>query len=381
MSQKLLFVVNLDKFFLSHRLPVALRALEQGYEVHVATSLTGSKGKLRSLGFTVHPLRLNRKSIGFWSNWITFLELIRLYRQLRPDIVHLVTIKPVLLGGLAARLTKIPHLVVAISGLGYVFSALGFFATLRRWLVLFFYGLVLRHERLTVIFQNEDDHKTLCKFINLPDYKTTFIRGSGVDLNKFLSSDLPLGEPVVVLAARLLVDKGVREFVAAAKILKKSGLSARFVLIGEPDIGNPSTISKKELNEWVSQRVVEWWGHKTNIDTIFSYSYLVVLPSYREGFPKVLMEAASCGRAVVTTDVPGCRDAIEHNVSGLLVKPQSPQDLADAIKRLLDDPILCQNMGKAGRKMAVNFFDENIIAEQHMQIYNHLLTKNAEDFN
>lgn len=372
MSRKLLFVVNTDSFFISHRLPIALEALQRGFEVHLASDVTDCMSKIQALGMVVHPLSLDRRSADLFSNGYTFFQILRLFMRLRPDVVHLVTIKPVLFGGLAARLASVPSVVAAISGLGFVFISQGFKATMRRWFVGWLYRLVFGHPGIKVIFQNEDDRSNLVKLSHLPKEKTKLIRGSGVDLAYFSPSPLHNGAPVVVLTARLLVDKGVREFVQAAKILNRDGYVARFVLVGEPDPGNPATISDCELMQWVSEGVVEWWGYRNDMPKVFASSYMVVLPSYREGLPKTLIEAAACGRAVITTDVPGCRDAIEPDVTGMLVPVYDSQALADAIKWFLDNPSLCEEMGRAGRRLAESSFDVRQVVTQHMCIYDEL---------
>ena len=368
-----MFVVNTDSFFMSHRLPIALAAVEQGYEVHVATSLTDCDAKMRALGLIVHPLSLCRRSMNIFSNGRVFFQILRIFISVKPDIVHLVTIKPVLMGGIAARLASVSSVVVAISGMGFVFISQGFKARIRRLIVGQLYRLIFDRQGLIVIFQNEDDQASLIKLGQLSKEKTRLIRGSGVDLARYPLAPLPQGPPIVMLAARLLVDKGVREFVQAARILKNNGSAARFVLVGEPDPGNPATVSDNELQHWVSEGVIQWWGLRNDIPQVFAASTLVVLPSYREGLPKVLVEAAACGRAVITTDVPGCRDAIEPNLTGLLVPVRDSQSLADAIKQLLDNPLLCEHMGQAGRKLAERSFDVREIVEQHIHIYDELL--------
>lgn len=373
MKQKLLFVVNVDFFFISHRLPIALAAIQKDYEVHIATSLTDGLNKLQSQGLIVHPLNLDRRSTGIISNVLTFFQILRIFIKLKPNIVHLISIKPVLLGGIAARLAAVPSVVAAISGLGFIYISHGFKATVRRKLIGLFYRLALSHKNLKAIFQNEDDRETLFKISNLHKENTSLIRGSGVDLTRYLPSTLPEGPPVVVLAARLYVEKGVREFIEAARSLKNAGLDANFVIAGSPDLNNPVAISEDELNQWVSEGIIEWWGHRNDIPQVFAASTIVVLPSYREGFSKVLTEAASCGRAVITTDVPGCRDAIKPDVTGLLVPVRDVEALAKAINTLLVDRSLCEEMGRAGRELAEKAFDVKQVVKQHLLIYNELL--------
>lgn len=376
MKNILLFVVNVDWFFLSHRLPIALEAQRQGYEVHIATGLTNKLEELNRNGLIVHPLALDRSSAGIGNAWRTMVELWRVFRAVRPDVVHLVTIKPVLLGGLTARLAGVPAVVAAISGLGFVFVAQGGKAKGRRLLVGLLYRLALGHTNLKVIFQNSDDRASLVRVMHLPTNKVAMIRGSGVDLAQYTHSPIPVGMPVVVLAARLLADKGVREFVQAARLLRLRGVSAKFCLVGTVDPANPTSLTDAELARWVSEGVVEVWGQRSDMPQVLAAAQIVVLPSYYgEGLPKVLIEAAACGRAVITTDHPGCRDAIDPDVTGVLVPVRNVAALADAIVGLINDPVRCQAMGNAGRALAERAFDVRQVVAAHFRIYQELIDK------
>lgn len=375
MNRRLLFVVNVDWFFLSHRLPIALEAQRRGYQVHIATGLTDKLDELQRYGLVVHPLALDRSSTGLGNAWRTVVQLWQVFRAVRPDVVHLVTIKPVLLGGLVARLAGVPAVVTAVSGLGFVFMAHGARAVVRRWLVGGLYRVALGHHNLKVVFQNPDDRASLATLAQLPDSKVDMIRGSGVDLAQYGHMPLPPGVPVVLMAARLLADKGVREFVQAARLLKQQGVSARFCLVGSVDPANPASLADAELTQWAKEGVVELWGHRSDMPEVLRLAHLVVLPSYREGLPKVLLEAAACGRAVVTTDVPGCRDAIDPGVTGVLVPVRHAAALADALKGLISDPVRCQVMGNAGRALAESAFDVRQVVAAHLRIYQELIEK------
>jgi glycosyltransferase involved in cell wall biosynthesis len=376
MSRTLMFVVNVDWFFLSHRLPIALEAQRQGYQVHIATCLTDKLDELQRHGLVVHPLALDRSSAGLGNAWRTMAQLMKVFRAVRPDVVHLVTIKPVLLGGLVARLAGVPAVVAAVSGLGFVFIANGAKAVVRRWLVGGLYRVALGHRNLMVIFQNPDDRASLAKLAHLPGSKAVMIRGSGVDLAQYDHTPLRSGVPVVLLAARLLADKGVREFVQAARLLKQRGASARFCLVGTVDRANPTSLTDAELAQWASEGVVELWGHRSDMPLVLAAAQVVVLPSYYgEGLPKVLIEAAACGRAVVTTDHPGCRDAIDPSVTGVLVPVRNASALAEAINELLNDPERCRAMGNAGRALAERAFDIRQVVAAHLRIYQELIQK------
>lgn len=373
MSKKLMFVVNVDWFFMSHRLPIALEAMRQGYEVHIATGLTDQKELMDAHGLIVHSLMIDRSSANPFNMLRTLFQIFALFRNVKPDLVHLVTIKPVLLGGIASRLAGVPAVVAAISGLGYVFLDRGGLSKVRRKVVSVLYCLALGHPNIKVIFQNPNDRDAIQSATALSASQVILIRGSGVDLELINVKPLPNRTPVVMLASRLIADKGVREFIIAAKLLRQSGQNARFCLVGSIDPSNPSSLTEEELEASRAEGVIECWGHRVDMAKVLSEAHIVVLPSYREGLPKVLLEAAAAGRAVVTTDVPGCRDAIEPNVTGILVPARDAESLKCAIQELLDNPKKCTAMGRSGRTLAEREFDVRMVVQKHLQIYCELL--------
>ena len=369
-SRRLLFVVNAPEFFLSHRLPIAVAAQKAGYEVHVASAPGDSVQGIRARGFIHHSVGFARSGQNPWVELRTLVSLVRLFRRARPDVVHLVTIKPVLYGDIAARLARVPGVVAAVSGLGTVFLADSGLARARRWLIAKLYSAALKQKRLAVIFQNPDDRDTLISFGALQLGDVRMIRGSGVSLDEY--SCLPEPEaarPVVVMAARLLRDKGVFEFVEAARLLRSRGVDVEMKLIGSADAGNLTSVTEAELDKWRKEGVVELMGFRPDIAAQYAAANIVCLPSYREGLPKSLVEAAACGRAVVTTDVPGCRDAITPNETGLLVPVKDSVALADAIQKLVEDSELRTRMAKAGRELAEEAFSIEKIVAQHLNIY------------
>lgn len=371
--KKLLFLVNVDWFFISHRLPIAITALKHGYEVHIATSITNKQAELESYGLVVHPLSISRGKTSISNEISTLWKIIQTIKQIKPDLLHLVTIKPVLYGGLAARFCQTKGIVAAISGLGYVFTTTGKTSTIRRWLISFIYRLALKHSRLKVIFQNHDDQKILSKAAKLAHTQSVIIPGSGVDLSIFAVHPEPLDPLVVVMAARLLSDKGVREFVEAATQIHELHPNIIFQLVGAIDLDNPASITQQQIEDWQKNTPIQLLGQRSDIPELFSKAHIVVLPSYREGFPKVLIEAAACGRAVITTDVPGCRDAIISGQTGLLVPVRNTKALAEAIKRLIENKTLRQQMGKAGRKLAEERYTIEQVVARHLAIYQELL--------
>lgn len=369
-TRTLLMVQNQDSFVISHRFEILLEAKRRGYEVHVAAKDTGLAQVFENNGLRFHPLKISRKSLNPLSNFKTFLHLLFLFWKVKPDLLHLVTVKVVIFGGIASRLAGINRVVTSISGLGYTSTdAVSIKRKCLRYFVFKLYKLALNHKNLIVIFQNEDDLSEISETINLSPEKIVLIRSSGIDLKKFNGSNLSTERPIVMMAARLLKDKGVYEFVEAAKNLKKQNINARFVLVGSPDFDNPTSVSIAEIEQWVKSEFIEYWGYSEKMEATISKALIVVLPSYREGFPKVLLEAAACERAVITTDVPGCRDAMLDGLTGKLVPVKNVEALSTAIKQMVDAPETTIKMGKAGRKFAKANFNIDEIVERHFEIY------------
>jgi glycosyltransferase involved in cell wall biosynthesis len=372
--KRLIIVLNSAASLLSHRLPLAIAAQKEGYEVHIATSPGDGVKQIVAAGLIHHAIPLSRSGMNLLAEAQSLFALFRLFVTVKPDLVHLVTIKPVLYGGIAARLAGVSGVVAAISGLGFVFMNTGPKVAFVRILAVQIYRLAFGKRNLKVIFQNPDDCGAIMRATHLKPSKVVMIRGSGVDLSEFVSTPLPSGVPVVVMVSRLLRDKGASEFVEAAYILRERGSQARFWLVGNPDPGNPTSVEESELESWRSAGVVELLGHRDDIAKVIAKSNIVVLPSYREGLPKVLLEAAACGRPVVTSNVPGCRDAIEEGVTGLLVPPRDARALVKAIESLLNDAKRCQDMGTAARHLAEREFSIEKVVASHLCIYRELLT-------
>lgn len=369
MSSVLLFVVNDASFFLSHRISLALAARRSGYTVRVATMPGPAVEKIRELGFEHFALPMSRSGRNPLNEVVTLFALFKLLWQLKPDVVHLVTIKPVIYGGIAARFAPVKGVVCAVSGLGFVFMTKGLKACLLRSVVKGLYRLAMRRKNVKVIFQNPDDRDVLLGVKAITSEQVEMIRGSGVDLSLYEVKPEPHGLPVVCFAARLLRDKGIYEFIEAVRVLRRKNVNARFVIAGDIDPGNPTSVSVSDLEQLRNEGVIELLGYQRDIAALFSSVNLVVLPSYREGLPKVLIEAAAAGRAVVTTDVPGCRDAIDPGVTGVLVPVRSVEALADAIELLINNEQSRQAMGKAGRQLAEREFGIEKVVARHLEIY------------
>jgi glycosyltransferase involved in cell wall biosynthesis len=370
---RLLFLVTEDWYFWSHRLDLARAARDAGMDVLVATRVDAHGERIRAEGFTLIPIRLLRSNRRPLRELAAIVELVLIYRRARPHIVHHVAMKPVLYGSFAAWFTSVPAVVNAFAGLGYTFIAADRRAKWRRLLITRALRWALRASSSRVIFQNDDDRDLFVReSIAVPDH-TVVIRGSGVDVKRYTPRAEADGEPVVVLPARMLWDKGVGEFVEAARLLRQRGLRVRCVLAGMVDTHNPAMVSEAHLRAWQDEGVVEWVGHQEDMPVVFARAHVVVLPSYREGLPRVLLEAAACARSIVATDVPGCREIVRHGDNGLLVPPRDPLALAQAIATLVEDPALRVRMGARGRQLAVNEFSSERITGEVLALYQTLL--------
>lgn len=374
---KLLYLVSEDWYFCSHRLPLAIAARDAGYDVTVATRVSQEGERIRDAGLQLSPLSLSRKSTNPVSELAAFIEIVKLYRAVRPTIVHHVAMKPVLYGSLAARIVGVPIVVNAIAGLGYVFSSNDLRARAMRPFVRLAYRNMVTSRRSCVIVQNPEDQMLLEDLRMAPPEQLKLIRGSGVDVDAFSPVPEPAGIPIVALPARMLRDKGVHEFVGAARLARVRNISARFVLIGEPDPDNPSSIAVEQLESWRRDGVVEWWGWRHDMAQVLKQCNVVCLPSYREGLPKVLLEAAASGRAIITCDVPGCREVVRHGDNGLLVPARNVSRLAEAIERLVSDRELREKMGQSGRTRAEQEFSIASVIRETLDLYQKRLAEIA----
>jgi glycosyltransferase involved in cell wall biosynthesis len=367
---RVLIVVNVEWFFLSHRLPIALGLKRAGCEVEVAASVEQDRGAdIEAHGFPFTRLTLSRGSTNPLRELVIIWNLYRLYRQKRPDVVHHVAVKPVLYGSLAARLARLPAVVNAVPGLGYLFTGAG----VKRKLATLAYRVCCLSSRNHFIFQNPEDRDGFIAAGIATADQTVLIRGSGVDIEKFRPSPEPDGVPLALMPSRMLWDKGIAELIEAARLLRARGRACRIVLAGAPDLQNPRTVRPEELRGWEREGLVEWWDHQHDMASVFQHSTFVVLPSYREGVPKALLEACASGRAIVTTDVPGCREVVRHGENGLLVPARDGRALADAMEELASNPARRHQMGQAGRAMALAHFSETAVVDATLSLYRDIL--------
>lgn len=366
---KILFFITEDWFFCSHFIERAVAARDAGNEVVVLTHVGESANAIREAGVRVIPLEIQRRSFNLLREALVIYAVWKAYRKERPDLVHQVALKPILYGTLAARFSGIKAIVNAPVGMGFVFSSGTFLARALRPIVQLALRSLLNPPGSKVVFENSDDVEWAVSSNLVRRDSAILIRGAGVDLEKFCPRAKATDLPLVVLSARMLWDKGIREFVEAAAIIKNREIPARFILVGGVDTENPTSIPEAQLEQWAKEGVVEWWGHQKDMADVLDQADIACLPSYREGLPKSLIEAAACGLPIVTTNVPGCREVVEDGIQGLLVPVRDADALADALARLVSDPALRARMGASARARAEAEFGKDAIIDQTLKLY------------
>lgn len=373
-NKKILFLINDLSFFISHRLLIAETVFHKGYDVIIGYGETGGADPflLQQKGFKVKSLFMQRGGLNLFNEFKTLLSIWKFFKKEKPDIVHLVSIKPYLYGGVISQVLKIPSVVSAVSGLGTLFTSKNFKSVFLQLLLYPIYKLAFNHHNQIVIVQNLDDLKVLVNLGYLKSSKAKLIKGSGVNLKNFTKLKEKGKVPIICFAGRLIREKGVYEFISAAQLLRKKNINARFVLAGSLDDKNPSSLNQSDLERIQNEGFVELLGYQKDIPALYEKSHIICLPSYREGFPKALSEAAAAGRAVVTTDVPGCRDSIIPNKTGLVVPIKQSKKLANALQWLIEHPRERVAMGKAGRELAEREFSIDKIVQEHLEIYQEL---------
>lgn len=367
------FLVNEDAYFLLHRLHLARAVREQGHKVIVMARETVHRAAIEAEGFQFHPVRLRRGNLNPLWELVTFWDILRGYRQHRPRLVHQFTFKLIVLGTLAARWNGVKAIVNAVPGLGYAFTGGGWRRGVLRAIAKAGYRTACRGPNTRILFENEDDRRYFVRKRLARETATEVLPGAGIDTEKFAPTADPGGIPVVLCASRMLWDKGVGDLIDAGRLLRSRGVAFRLLLAGEPDPHNPATIQAETLRYWDAKGEAEWLGFQRDMPGLIADSHIVCLPSYREGLPVSLLEAASCGRPIVTTDMPGCREVVRHGKNGLLVQPHDTGALADALARLIGDAKLREEMGRAGREMVLAEFAVTHVIRRTLALYEKLL--------
>ena len=374
---KIIFFANTEWYLFNFRLSLAKALQAQGHEV-LLISPPGEYGdRLQSLGFQWEALPMDRRSLDPLRELRLLAYLCQLYRRVDPALAHHFTIKCVVYGSIAALIARVPARVNTVAGMGYVFTNQAFKARLLRPVVRGLMRLVLNGRGARLILQNNDDVAAFAQAKLARSELVRLVKGSGVDLSRFQPSTkqaLANHEPTrVLLAARLLWDKGIAEYVEAARQLRARNIPIRFLLAGAPDAGNPAAIAQATLDSWRAEGLIELLGQVSDMAALYASVDMVVLPSYREGLPKSLIEAAACALPLITTDAPGCRDVVTHEADGLIVPIKDATALANAIERLHLNKDLAHRLGQAARRRAINEFDENIVIQKTLAVYEELL--------
>ncbi len=370
----LLFLVTEDWYFWSHRIDLARAALAAGFEVTLAARFAAHQQRIEACGIRCIPLPFVRSMQNPFADLKLAFLITRMVKRLSPTLVHTVALKPILLSAGAILGCPKVRFCHAVTGLGYLFISRKFSVRCIRALVTPLFKWLFARRNCWLIAQNADDLSLLTSrgIANLQ--RAVLIRGAGVDVQRFAVRPLPMdAAPVVLLPARMLRDKGIGEFVAAARLLRARGVTARCVLVGGLDPSNAAALSAPEIADLCRDGAVEWWGQRDDMPDVFALASVVCLPSYREGFPKVLLEAAACGRPLIATDVAGCREICRTDETGLLVPPRDVGALADAITVLLANPQRCIQMGTAARELVVREFSAEIISRETLAFYRRLL--------
>lgn len=379
MGAKLLFLVTEDWYFWSHRLPVARAARDSGLEVVVATRVSGHGDAIRDEGFRLVPLGWSRRSLNPLREILALGEILSVYRRERPDIVHHVAIKPAVYGSVAARLAAVPAVVNAVAGLGYVFTGDDFRSRIIRPIMRLAFRLLLCSPRSRLILQNEDDRRALVDAGLAREGTTDVIRGSGVDIEHFSAlPEPPDGPPSVAVVTRMLTFKGVADVVAASRLLRGRGVEHRLLLVGRPDPDSPAAIPEAQLVAWAHEPGIAWLGHRADVREVWAQAHVAVLASLGgEGLPKTLLEAAACGRPIVATDIPGCREIVRDGCNGRLVPPGDPVSLADALAELLTDAGMRARFGAMSRRMVESDLSAGAVGRRTVALYEALLKRVA----
>lgn len=366
---KILYLVANDTYFLSHRLPIAVAAQKENHDVVVVAKDTGKRKDIEKYGMKFIPLtKLERGGINPFKDFAALIEIKNIYYQEKPDIVHHVAMKPVLYGSIAAWLSGVPKAINALTGLGYLFISDSLKAKVIRAGVMAFFKGLFSKKPFCLLVQNRDDLAFFKE--KIPKAKIEMIKGSGVDVNAFRPGTRKKEAKIrIAFVARMLWDKGVQEAIDAMKVLKNKGVKADLYLYGDPDPENPKSISESQLKRWQQEGLCHWKGHTHNISKIYQESDIAVLPSYREGLPKSLIEAAACGLPIVTTNVPGCREVVEDEVNGFLVPLKDHTILAERIEELVNSKALRDEMGRLSRQKAEKEFAVSVVVKETLELY------------
>lgn len=366
--KKVFLTANTDWYLYRFRLSLAGELQRLGFEPVFVSPPGVYVSRIQSEGYRWLPWYIERRGLSPWKEIYTIAQFYAILNREKPDLIHNHTIKPVFYGSLTAQLKGYKNVINAITGRGYLFINPPFSVRVLRNMVLPLYRVATDNASFLTLFENESDLDFFTAQKMFLHTRKAVIQGVGVDTDLFCPQPEEETSPIVAYVGRLLWDKGVGDFVKSAEILKNKS-DIRFVLIGNPDPGNPSSIPQHVIRDWVEKGAVEWWGWQEDMPDIYRQCHIIVMPSHSEGLSTTILEAMSCGRAVIATDVPGCRDLVHHRQTGLLIQPGNPQELAAAIQLLVEDPGLRRSLAAAGRQMILENYSVQHINQLTLGIY------------
>lgn len=371
---KIIYVSNTDWYLYNFRLSLLKEMTRRGWDVVAVAPPSSYKEKLEKEGVRFYPIIMDRKGKNPIKDLSLTWHLYKFYKKERPDIVHHFTIKPVIYGSFAAKLLPNIKVVNAVTGLGYAFKKRG----ITRKIVEILYRIALTGKSYA-IFQNPENISYFVKSKLVQKEKVWLIKGSGVDTQWFApvenEENVSSGQVIFLMASRMLWDKGVKEFVEAGKMVKERFPEVVFWLVGGSDEGNPSSVTEKWLLEQTDGETVKWWGHQDNIKSFIQKTDVVVLPSYHEGLPKILLEGASMAKPIITTDIPGCREIVTNGENGILIPARNEKKLAEAMYFMIEYPEKRVEMGRKGREKVVQEFSDDIVIKKTMEVYDKIMTE------
>lgn len=377
-NKKILYIINEAFFFISHKNELASSVLNLGYEVHVAVPkdhVWASKnfhiGHLVEKGYIVHEYDLSRRGQNIIKEIISFVQLVVIINKIKPNILHLMTMKPIIYGGIISLFSSKLKVIFSITGLGQIFVSKGIWSILRKEIVVRVLKIIFYKKLAKIIVQNKYDYNILIKKKIASKSTINIIKGSGVNLSEFpFIEESSSGIPLVVLASRLLWEKGIKEFVNASKLIKKKSINARFILVGDTQPSNPRSVPKEKLQDWAREGHIEWFGRRDDMQKLIADSTVVCLPTmYGEGVPKIILEAAASGRVLVVSDNPGCTELVKDKVSGMVVPMGDSISLADAVEKVLNDKVLRKKLINSAYNTVLKEFSSEEVVRRTINLY------------
>lgn len=368
----LIYFVTEDWYFVSHRLELALSAIDDGFDVYLVTRVTSNKKYIESYGIKVISIDIERGGLSIFKDFKLILKLFRIFNNIKPHIIHNISLKPILYGTLIGKITSANIIVNTFPGLGFLKNKnLTFLSNVIRNITKFLFSIILRLINCKVIIQNTYDLEFCKKVLKINFQKLHLIRGSGVNTSKLLPKQKKKEKNIrISLVSRMLFDKGIFDFVEAAKKIKLKYPNTVFALVGKPDKDNKNSIPKEILLKWHNEKIIEWQGFQKNIGFVWANSHIACLPTfYNEGLPKSLLEASACGIPIVCSDNPGCMEIVENNHNGLIFPQKDIFQLCIAIEYLIINKDERKRMGENGRKKVLDMFDIEFINRQTKILY------------